>query len=392
MPRTRSRVGRSAGVAEHRCSEAPLWHRAVADDLPHPRRARSRASLALALAGAPSSASRADLERVDRATPAPRSTRPPTSGSPRSARSPTSTSRSQTLDQDAWPTIEHARRQAPQGRRRTRGRALREQHAGARRHERHSDGRRPARARAPGRAHRPGERRRPGRDRPARGVVADLDARRDRAARARPTQTSTLRLPRRPAPRPRHASSRRSSWARRTPRPEPSWRPRSRRHQDDAVAQAATRPTVVALDVVAPGRPARASRRRPRRSPPPRRSGRAASARITTTRSSCAPGRGRATATTASSAPAGYYGAYQFAPTTWNVTASHAGPPRPRRRAAVAGVGVRPGRDGVGALPVAGQRPVGRSLLATRSRSSSATASRRRASHSASDAEAKVGG
>ena len=40
--------------------------------------------------------------------------------------------------------------------------------------------------------------------------------------------------------------------------------------------------------------------------------------------------------------------------------------PRSRGSAAVTGVGVRPGRDGVGALPVAGHRPVGRALLTGR--------------------------
>ena len=58
-----------------------------------------------------------------------------------------------------------------------------------------------------------------------------------------------------------------------------------------------------------------------------------------------------------------YLGAYQFLQSTWNVTASHAGRPDlvgvPRQR----GVGLRPGRDGVGAVPVAGQGPVGRQLL-----------------------------
>ena len=40
-------------------------------------------------------------------------------------------------------------------------------------------------------------------------------------------------------------------------------------------------------------------------------------------------------------------------------------PRRPRRRSPVARVAVRSGRDRVGALPVAGQEPVGRSLLTT---------------------------
>ena len=43
------------------------------------------------------------------------------------------------------------------------------------------------------------------------------------------------------------------------------------------------------------------------------------------TRSSCAHAPARAPATTPWSARAGYYGAYQFAPTTWNVTATHIG-------------------------------------------------------------------
>ncbi len=61
--------------------------------------------------------------------------------------------------------------------------------------------------------------------------------------------------------------------------------------------------------------------------------------------------------------PAGYYGAYQFSPLTWDATASHAG------RLELAGVlpsqrfGVRPGRPRVGPLPVAGQRPLGWPLL-----------------------------
>ena len=60
------------------------------------------------------------------------------------------------------------------------------------------------------------------------------------------------------------------------------------------------------------------------------------------------------------------------APTTWNVTAAHAG------RLDLVGVlpsgraGVRPGRDGVDAVPVAGHRPVGRPLLDELARPTSA--------------------
>ena len=79
-----------------------------------------------------------------------------------------------------------------------------------------------------------------------------------------------------------------------------------------------------------------------------------------------------------------YHGAYQFLPTTWNSVASHAG------RLDLVGVlpsqrvGGRPGRDGVGPLPVAGQRALGWTLLTSRPRQASCSIASA-SEHSASD-------
>ena len=67
--------------------------------------------------------------------------------------------------------------------------------------------------------------------------------------------------------------------------------------------------------------------------------------------------------------PGGYYGAYQFSQPTWDVTANHAGMPAAHRRAPRRGVAVGSGSARVGAARVAGQRALGRSLLAAADRS-----------------------
>ena len=144
-------------------------------------------------------------------------------------------------------------------------------------------------------------------------------------------------------------------------------------------------PSAAARDRVAagPGRRARAlvragevhERARPsdrdrRRSPPPApcrrhlaRERRPRAAPITTIRSSCAHVPARAT---------GNYDVGQSVRLLRRVPVPAVdlglhrrtrGPARPRRCAPVARVAVRPGRDRVGAVPVAGQRPVGRTLL-----------------------------
>jgi peptidoglycan hydrolase CwlO-like protein len=99
-----------------------------------------------------------------------------------------------------------------------------------------------------------------------------------------------------------------------------------RRHQDEAIAQAATRPTVVALTSSSPVDPPAQTTVAPVVTPTP-----------------APPGTGNANAVhdepflvctraresdgdyQVVSAGGAYYGAYQFAPTTWNVTASHLG-------------------------------------------------------------------
>jgi hypothetical protein len=97
-----------------------------------------------------------------------------------------------------------------------------------------------------------------------------------------------------------------------------------RRHQDEAVAQAATRPTIVALTsaspVTGPTTPAPA----PVVATPPAGSGGASPVHdepfLVCTRARESDGNYGVVSSGGS-----YYGAYQFAPTTWNVTASHLG-------------------------------------------------------------------
>ena len=99
-----------------------------------------------------------------------------------------------------------------------------------------------------------------------------------------------------------------------------------RHHQDEAHAQAATRPTVVALTSASPTPPLAASTAAPvvAPTPPPTGSGGLSPVHdepfLVCTRARESDGD-----YTVISSGGSYYGAYQFAPTTWNVTASHIG-------------------------------------------------------------------
>jgi hypothetical protein len=95
-----------------------------------------------------------------------------------------------------------------------------------------------------------------------------------------------------------------------------------RRQQDEATSQAATRPTVVALTSAAPSTPAPAAPA-PQPAPP------AGSGGVSPYHDQpflvCTRARESDGNYSVVSAGGAYYGAYQFAPTTWNVTASHVG-------------------------------------------------------------------
>ena len=148
--------------------------------------------------------------------------------------------------------------------------------------------------------------------------VADLTARRDALDGARDDLTKTLDDLESPP-----ANARRPAREAAAPVGEPGRshpargrdRPRPGRRGRDATGSAT------------PGRP-RTRRRRPprlRRRHWRRRRTRGASARTTTIRSSCARAATRARGDYTIVSSSGYYGAYQFAPTTWDVVASHAG-------------------------------------------------------------------
>ena len=86
-----------------------------------------------------------------------------------------------------------------------------------------------------------------------------------------------------------------------------------------------------------------------------------------------------------------YYGAYQFAPTTWNTTANHAGRLDLIGVLAVAGECLRPGRYGLDALPVAGQGSLGRTLLTRRAQPATVASTSSSVKPSARDVDDQVG-
>ena len=189
---------------------------------------------------------------------------------------------------------------------------------GARRHHR----RQPARHRAPGRAHRPGERRRPRRDRrSSQASIADLNAQRNELRNAERTQTQTLRDLAEPSASTLDAELDVAAGAvgrDASPRRAPS---RAIRRTDERRRDRRRRPG--AGDRAAPTAPTPPRRRRPRR-----RSRRPTPAQVSPHHNDpflvCTRAR-ESNGDYSVVSPSGYYGAYQFSPTTWNVTASHAG-------------------------------------------------------------------
>jgi peptidoglycan hydrolase CwlO-like protein len=156
--------------------------------------------------------------------------------------------------------------------------------------------------------------------------IADLNARRAELHAARSAQTQTLRF----LTRQRRAldtllASLELGSAHAEARAELA--AALRRHQDEALAQAATRPTVVALTAVSPATPTPAPASSPVVAPtpaPPSGSGGVSSVHdepfLVCTRARESDGNYSVV-----SSGGTYYGAYQFATTTWNVTASHLG-------------------------------------------------------------------
>jgi peptidoglycan hydrolase CwlO-like protein len=155
--------------------------------------------------------------------------------------------------------------------------------------------------------------------------LADLDARRTELHTARSTLTSTIRY----LTHQRHEldtllASLELGSAHAEARAELA--AALRRHQDEAVAQAATRPTVVALTSSSPVDPPSSPTTVPVVTPPPAPAGTGGVSSVhdepflVCTRARESDGNYQVV-----SSGGTYYGAYQFAPTTWNVTASHLG-------------------------------------------------------------------
>ena len=380
MPRPRIRSCRgSAGVAEHRVAKHRIVISAVANDQPLPASIAVACVVALALAGVPD-------------VPPPRRRRPTSLAATRAAidataepvvrgaarGSTTSTARSRRSIEDAAPTRSNASTGSARSPTRARSSSTRSSTAGSRTSRCVGDD--PLEVGRAGRADRPGERRR------ARTSIDELERRRSRDL-DRPARRSSKRA-RDDAGRRRSTTSiaRRQALdaqldvaaAARSATPGRAHRARA---AESGRVRAADhrRPTRRAGRDVAHRR-ARAGRDRVRPLAAPSTRG-AVSPHHNDPFLVCTRAResGGDYGVVSSS---GYYGAYQFLPTTWDVDRASRGPARPRRRAAVARVAVRPGRDGVGALPVAGQRALGRSLLDSASRSAR---SRRRASTSASE-------
>ncbi len=100
-----------------------------------------------------------------------------------------------------------------------------------------------------------------------------------------------------------------------------------RRHQDQALAAAATRPTVVALTSASPAEPTTTSTSTTVATPPPAPATGSGGASAVHDEPFLVCTRARESDGNYGVVSSGgtYYGAYQFAPTTWNVTASHVG-------------------------------------------------------------------
>ena len=362
MPRPRKgRVGRSAGVAEHRRSEAPLCHQAVADDHHSPARARSRAS-----SRSRSRARRRGRRRRPRAgrsrALAPRSTRPRTEWFAAQRQAADLDVQIQTLDQDDGPVERHVDKlrtiadaravELYESNTQALGGMMSDSAMGG---DPLELGRRAALI---GQANSDGQ----AAIDQLEASIADLTARRNELHAARTRAGATAAGPRRPAPHPRHGARLARAAARPTPRPASELAAAIRRQQDEATARPRPRPTVVALTSAAPSTPAPAPAAATPRPAPPAGSGGVSPHHdepfLVCTRARESDGDYSVVSPAA---------LLRRVPVRAHHLERHGvarRPARPRRRAAVAGVGVRPGRDGVGALPVAGQRALGRSLLA----------------------------